>query len=308
MKITDATKGRWKELLPSFGYHPSSNPRLHGPCPICGGKDRFRFDDRDGTGSWFCNQCGHGDGLDLVQKLSGMGFNDVRSELFRMLGITPGPVAPGPSEEESKFKMALKSVWSGATLARNDSPLGVYLMRRTGISEPPSQLRYHPALFNPTMQCKLPAMVAKVVSHESVAINLHCTFLTHGGEKADINPSKRVMRGPLPDGCAIRIGPAAPVMGIAEGIETAISASVLYRMPVWAAVNGNLLAKWIPPDIAKEIHIFGDNDLNFTGQSKAYALANRLAVQHKLSVHVMIPPMQGYDWNDHHRIILDSLT
>lgn len=38
----------------------------HGPCPVCGGKDRFRFDDKAGRGTWFCNQCGHGDGLDLV--------------------------------------------------------------------------------------------------------------------------------------------------------------------------------------------------------------------------------------------------
>jgi putative DNA primase/helicase len=66
-------------------------------------------------------------------------------------------------------------------------------------------------------------------------------------------------------------------------------------------VNGNLLAKWQPPEIAKEIVIFGDNDENFTGQAKAYHLANRLEVQFKRKAFVMIPPHAGQDWNDHLR-------
>ena len=307
MKITDAANGKWRELLPNFGYHPPSNPKLHGPCPFCGGKDRFRFDDRDGTGSWFCNQCGSGDGIDMVRNLTGRTFTEVRLELFKILKIDPGPPSNGPSDLDTKFKIALERVWSGATFAEATSPLGMYLKKRTGISEPPKGLRYHAGLFNPSVQSRLPAMVAKVASAEGRAVNLHCTFLTHGGEKADVSPAKRVMRGPWPDGCAIRLGPAARVMGIAEGIETALSASVLHRMPVWAAVNGSLLAKWTPPDTAKEIYVFADNDQNYTGQSKAYALANRLSVQHKLSVHVMLPPMQGHDWNDHHRVILEAM-
>jgi hypothetical protein len=35
----------------------------HQACPVCGGSDRFRFDDKEGRGTWFCNQCGAGDGL-----------------------------------------------------------------------------------------------------------------------------------------------------------------------------------------------------------------------------------------------------
>lgn len=27
----------------------------HGPCPICGGKDRFRVDNKDDDGTWYCN-------------------------------------------------------------------------------------------------------------------------------------------------------------------------------------------------------------------------------------------------------------
>jgi len=63
-----ASRHRWEEILFQLGI---DLPRLnkHGPCPCCGGKDRFRFDDKDGRGTWFCNQCGNGDGLDLIVKV-----------------------------------------------------------------------------------------------------------------------------------------------------------------------------------------------------------------------------------------------
>lgn len=63
-----ASRHRWEEILFQLGINlPGLNK--HGPCPCCGGKDRFRFDDKDGRVTWFCNQCGNGDGLDLVVKV-----------------------------------------------------------------------------------------------------------------------------------------------------------------------------------------------------------------------------------------------
>jgi putative DNA primase/helicase len=129
-------------------------------------------------------------------------------------------------------------------------------------------------------------------------VNLHCTFLTNDGHKVLANPAKRVMRGPLPDGCAIRLGPIGQTMGIAEGIENALSASILNEgMVVWSAVNGGLLSKWAPPPEVQTVHIFADNDASFTGQAKAYALANRLVVQFKIKTMVHLPNDAG-DWND----------
>ena len=37
----------------------SGHPKVHGPCPDCGGTDRFRaFDDVNDSGGLLCNQCG----------------------------------------------------------------------------------------------------------------------------------------------------------------------------------------------------------------------------------------------------------
>ncbi len=61
IKVSQAVKaarGHWAKILPALGVNILKN--RHQPCPVCGGKDRFRFDDQEGRGTWFCNQCGAG--------------------------------------------------------------------------------------------------------------------------------------------------------------------------------------------------------------------------------------------------------
>jgi putative DNA primase/helicase len=62
-------RGRWPEILSALGIGISFLKNKHGPCPLCGGKDRFRFDNKDRTGSYFCNQCGSGSGIVMLRKL-----------------------------------------------------------------------------------------------------------------------------------------------------------------------------------------------------------------------------------------------
>src|SRR5690348_13963485 len=54
----DRARGRWREILPCLGVETRYLTNKHGPCPLCGGKDRFRFDDKNGDGTYYCNQCG----------------------------------------------------------------------------------------------------------------------------------------------------------------------------------------------------------------------------------------------------------
>ncbi|MFB2728716.1 primase-helicase zinc-binding domain-containing protein [Shewanella mangrovisoli] len=64
--LVATANGHWFDVLNGLGI--SIHVNKHQPCPVCGGKDRFRFDDKDGRGTWFCNQCepNSGDGLALV--------------------------------------------------------------------------------------------------------------------------------------------------------------------------------------------------------------------------------------------------
>lgn len=290
----DVARGHWKEILPEMGIESRYLTRKHGPCPICGGNDRFRWDNRNDEGTYVCTQCGSGDGFTLLERITGQTFKQLADKVEQMLGHSNNYQGPSGDIEELRQREKMKSVWDGSRTPAVGGPTAAYLEARVGCLWPSQAIRE--AFWNET-----PVMVCKIVDFGGQrAVNLHLTMLTMDGKKANLDITKKVMRGRLPDGCAIRLGPEKAVMGVAEGIETAISAAIMFDMPVWACVNGNLLSKWIPPARAEHVTVFGDNDANFTGQAKAYHLANRLEVQYKRRVTVMIPPMTGDDWNDHH--------
>lgn len=298
MRASEMAKGRWRELLPVLGVDSRYLVNRHGPCPLCNGSDRFRFDDQHGGGGYICNQCGAGDGFDLAMKVTGRSFRDIADAIAQHLGMDNKVPQRVADPEEGRNRNAMRRLWDGSGRPSEDSPVGLYLKSRVGCHWSSKSLREHSGVL---LESRLwPVMVAKIISHDDKAVNLHRTFLTADGQKAPVSKAKLVMPGKLPDGCAIRLADAAPEMGVAEGIESAISAALMFDMPVWACVNGNLLSKWIPPEVAEVVTVFGDNDANFTGQSKAYQLANRLEVQYKRRVNVMLPPNTGTDWNDVH--------
>ena len=72
-------------ILGSLGIAGSLKNK-HQPCPCCGGKDRFRFDDKDGYGTFICNQCGAGDGFRLVMNLLHCDFKHAASIVESYLG------------------------------------------------------------------------------------------------------------------------------------------------------------------------------------------------------------------------------
>ena len=291
--IGEIAKGNWKHLLPTLGVDSRYLVNKHGPCPICDGKDRFRWDDLNDGGGYICSQCGGGDGFDLARKVTGKSFREIADQIASIMGSTNTFERKPVDMEEERQRNAMRRGWRGSWQPTLEGPVGAYLTTRVGCLWPSEAIR------ECLSKTGHPVMVCKIDDHQGLrAVNLHLTFLTLDGRKADITPAKKVMPGKLPPGCAIRLGPIKSVMGVAEGIETAISAAIMYDMPVWACVNGTLLSQWIPPDGVEQVTVFGDNDVNFTGQAKAYILANRLEVQFKRRVNVMIPPMPGQDWND----------
>ena len=103
MTITDLTHGRWPDLLAELGGLTADQlTDKHQPCPCCGGSDRYRFDDRDGSGSWFCNQCGGkdqagggGTGMDLLMRVTGWQYAEACQRIEQHLGAIPDPPTKG---------------------------------------------------------------------------------------------------------------------------------------------------------------------------------------------------------------------
>jgi putative DNA primase/helicase len=95
--ILDAAAGRWPQLLMELGgLTPDQLENRHQPCPNCGGTDRYRWDNDDGPGGWFCNQCGGkdfmggaGSGMDLLMRVTGWDFKQATTRLEQHLGMEP---------------------------------------------------------------------------------------------------------------------------------------------------------------------------------------------------------------------------
>ena len=103
-KTAEIAAGRWPGILENLGIDAHFLRNKHGPCPACGGHDRFRFDDKDGRGTWICSHCGAGDGFDLLQHLFGWRFREAAEQVERILGTVPMvsamPLRPERTEED----------------------------------------------------------------------------------------------------------------------------------------------------------------------------------------------------------------
>ena len=182
----------------------------------------------------------------------------------------------------------------GGTLAefylRNARQIGVEL---------PDCLRFHPGLrFDPRQPDELPAMVAAVTDLAGVAIQ-RTFLLPDGSDKAAIGRPKRGL-GPIAQG-AVCLAPAAPLIGLAEGIETGLSAMELFRVPVWCALGSNL-ARIVLPAGAGKVAVFADR--GEAGERAAEAACATLHSQHR-KVTVRYPAM-GKDFNDELRARRDG--
>jgi putative DNA primase/helicase len=287
----ELARGKWPSILAHFGVTVKRNE--HGPCPICGGKDRFRFDDKDGRGTYFCNQCGAGNGIQLVQKKTNWTLRKVFVEVEKIAGGMPEAKVQEKKDDPEKRRKMLNEMWNGGRNVSPDDTSGQYLHRRTGLKVYPPVLRFHPALYHAETKSNHPALIAKVTDADNKPVAIHRTWI------ADVSPKKKLTAGTLPPASAIRLLPYEESLGIAEGIETAISAYAIFNIPTWAAISANMLEKWEPPQIVKKVYVFGDNDHNFVGQLAAYRLAYRLRQNEKFEeVRVVIPNVHGADWND----------
>ncbi|WP_235525488.1 primase-helicase zinc-binding domain-containing protein [Photorhabdus heterorhabditis] len=95
----------WQSILSNIGAELPLNQ--HTACPACGGKDRFRFDDKDGNGTFICNQCGAGDGLNLVQRVLKVSVTEAAQEVANIIGIdTRSNNPPAYNSNEIKTQQA----------------------------------------------------------------------------------------------------------------------------------------------------------------------------------------------------------
>ena len=295
-KTTDAARGKWRGILLQLGMDAKHLTGKHAPCPMCGGNDRFRFDNKDGSGSYICGQCGAGTGMDLAKAHLGMEFKDAACAVDEILGNVQDDPKAKPAMSSEDQRRCLNTLWKGAVPVEPDCPAGWYLSRRVKGWQNCADLRFADRAPVPGGSTS-PAMLAMVRDcRTGNPVSIHRTFLTLAGDKASMDNPRALMPGELPESVSVRLADAAETLGIAEGIETALAAQAKFGVPCHAALTAGFLAKWQPPEGVRKVIVFGDCDQTYTGQAAAYTLAHRLSRQ--LQVEVRIPGQFGADWAD----------
>ncbi len=291
MNVTDTVKqacGHWPRILPALGVTVIKN--RHQACPVCGGSDRFRFDDKEGRGTWFCNQCGAGDGLKLVEKVFGVTPSEAAGKVNAVTGNLP-PVAPevtaaADAETEADRKAA--------------AALAVKLTEKT---RPATGNAYLTRKGFPGRECLTLTILHKTGGVTFRAGDVVVPLYDDSGALVNVqlinaDGLKRTLKGGQVKGaCHILDGKkeAGKRLWIAEGYATALTVHHLTGETVMVALSSvNLLslaslARHKYP--ACQIVLAADRDLNGDGQTKASAAAESCEGV------VALPPVFG-DWND----------
>lgn len=231
----------------------------------------------------------------LLHCFAGCSATEILSALQAEGLIDPSSGAPldepTPKPAAAASPALALRVWGGARPI-DGTPAQGYLAGR-GLNRDSAELRYHPrAPHGPKPLTRFrPALIA-AVRDESGLVAIHRTFLDPRRRRLAPLPEPRCGLGRFGRG-AVRLGGIAARLGLAEGIETALSAMALFGVPCWAALGTErfrLVA--LPPEVT-ELVLFLDND---PGGRRAEALA-RQAYQH-LPIEARYPRRSGADWND----------
>ncbi len=219
----------------------------------------------------------------------------------QVLAVTQARQA-GEQVQWAKNDQRLRALWAACQTPQPGDPVALYLARRGfGHLQPvPACLRLHPSLpcwDEGQLQGHFPAMVAPLVAPDGRMVALHRTYLTPDGRKAAVPTPKKLTpaAGPLAGASIPLHRPRAGVLGVAEGIETALGGWQASGVPTVAAYCAGNLAAFQWPAGVHSLLVFADADA--AGRAAASQLQRR-AVRAGVQVQVLTPEHEGDDWGD----------
>lgn len=255
----------------------------HIDCPLCDGKKKARIR-MNGVqipgGAWVCPSCTANQYkplLDLCLRVDGREFAEFASDVEGRGIVSKSDQLPKPCVERAQFQYKKSSIRESR-----------YLESR-GLYVPEGMDFGHHATYGPVM--------VGTVRNKRTVIGRHFTLL-EGGVKTGRRYQKRYEDSPTTGYIALM--PHGGTLGVAEGVETALAASIMHDVPCWSCIDARQLSRFDVPGDVKALRIFGDFDDSGTGQAAAWELYRRTKAASKdrlLSVGRPEFPERG-DWND----------
>ncbi len=250
------------------------------------------------AGDWIDFDGNQGGGpISAIEEVTGLDGRALIAEAAEIAGVAPGAperrTQPIPLLAKRDSALEIERLIGGALPLAGT--VGETYLRTRGLSEPGSpDLLFHPDLPDFDSRRGWPGLIALArFANGERAPGIHRTFLLDDGS-AKAPPGKKML-GSVKD-AAVRLFPMPQDghIGIAEGIETALSAHALSGMPVWAALSADGLARFQWPEGTTRITIHAD--AGDAGRQAAAALCDRLN-QTNIANEIVLP-IHGDDFND----------
>lgn len=299
-------------LLNRFGYSVTGN--RHIDCPICGKK----------------NKGGDGFRLNWTTKLSPPQYGGICTcgsfGIWQLLTATGADIhaindaagfkynsADRPTEIKKPPRIErAESIFRRGVKLRDSDHARLYFANR-GIYDLPrghvrlvEQLEYRGSDGNITGHYD--AIVSLATDALGKPCYYHVTYIKDGA-KAPCDPPRKMfalLSNDIKPRCSIKLGDTAEVMGVAEGIESAVSYESIYKVRTDSCLNAGLLENYRPPEHVHTLHIAADNDKKLAGNSAAFSLASRVRLSCPWVKKIIIrwPVEIGKDFND---VLLEGL-
>lgn len=304
--VAAAATGHWPDLLTAVGIDIPRDGK-HGPCPTCGGKDRFRLDDKGGRGTWICNQCGAGDGLTLVGLVTGKPIKEAAELIAPLVGLSAGGLDTAERERiHQQQQTRAGQVRQQVELRRHKAA------RRAAAIMQDSEQAHAPYLARKSLGvclCAVNRILIREAGENFPPASLIVPLYNEAAELVNVqlirdDGTKRYLAGGQKAEAYHRID-GGELVAVTEGYATGLSVNLATGATVYCAMDsGNLLNV---AEITRrqhptaEIIICGDHDLDEAGQRNEITQRQTEGAALAVEAVVALPPVQG-DWNDYHQV------
>ncbi len=306
--VTAAAHGQWREILTANGIK-LPEPKKHGPCPICGGKDRFRLEERKAEkaarGVWVCSHCDckGGDGLSLYQQATAQSMGEAISSLARYLGLSGPMSAADHARNEKRRQEAAKAAEQQRQKDAGQRAAAAALAQQMELEAVGCMAEQVPYL----ARKGLSGFGVEVLAHDYdrhkagslLVVLFNIDGVTTSAEIIDSEGRKMALAGGQKKGSAAYIEPLGDSLpenaahcGVVEGYATGLSVRALTGWPVFCGMSkagladAARIARYNCPKA--QIVVCGDSGAEQEAREAAEAVGG-----------VASFPPSGGDWDDY---------